>query len=331
MSIDDVLKIKCIVPKYYKSIIYLSHSFKGDNRRDIIRKVSKYNIYLATQCAMSCEKDELLENELAENADIKTEDKEIANKINGYLALIELKKFNLVSRNIAKLKKVNSEDRNLILELINNIGEQDIIRFIDILAENGNKALLNAAITATYNRELEFTWKDNDEISKLYMKVRNVIKGYGFRILRFYIAFNIPRSLLPANIKPILDKNIRSNRYNLCLRIIEKYDLNINYSNYELCKLYLSRDKQSCVTNFAKVLRELTDNQKLELLTMAVNKKHNFYPFVISLIKSDEKIEEYLIKKNADSLVIKRVKTYRKKFNIICKEEILIQVLGESF
>ena len=52
---NSVLRKKCLSEKYYASIKYMSHLLKGEERRYFIKRVCDINIYLGSQCALTCE------------------------------------------------------------------------------------------------------------------------------------------------------------------------------------------------------------------------------------------------------------------------------------
>lgn len=58
------IKEKCLSDKYYAAIKYMSHSLHGKDREDFIITVCDLNIYLGCVCALTCEKNKVVEKHI---------------------------------------------------------------------------------------------------------------------------------------------------------------------------------------------------------------------------------------------------------------------------
>lgn len=291
------LSIKATDEKYYKSIRYFSHSLKGENRKLFITQVATHNLYLAAQCIMSAEKDNELEDYLAELCQNECNNKILNKRVQGFLGLIELNRFDNLYEVLSLIQKVEKEHRYTISRIIDEIQPEDIIKILRLLLNLGIRSLITSVITKVENKEVSFSHSQRVELDEIYTKLKDAhipIKNQ----IRFAIAFNVSKNKLPDELflKTMFTKFIQKNNYDLVCNFYEHYGLDFPFETEQLLNIYLGRNKQSSVFNFAKEFFKLKDEDKQKhYLRLCLKKGKYFTAFFFSLFRDMKTINNLLI------------------------------------
>lgn len=148
---NSVLRKKCLSEKYYASIKYMSHSLKGEERRYFIKRVCDINIYLGSQCALTCEQDKVTEgyiNNIINNY-FKPKKVRYIDPTSGQATYTErrLRSFdianyllacNLIGKTKAINWYVNTHDvqKSILIQLASDMDEEQLINFLLVLAKS---------------------------------------------------------------------------------------------------------------------------------------------------------------------------------------------------
>ncbi len=314
--------------KYYKSLRYLSHSLKGERRSDFINLLSEYNPYLAAQCAMSCERDMELENQLAFKAieDSKSEIHE--KKFLGILGLIELNRYDMISEVFSDLNNNIKVYRLLVKQIINELDTDNIIKFLKMIVDTNTKWLISSVINAVYFREISITNDQTKQVELIYENLKRIYSNGDYRILKFLLAFNLPKRLLPANLEIIAKKNIRRNRLELIKDLYNKYDIELPFSDYDICAICLSRNRQSTAFTFAKSFFSINENEEqLDLLRVCLKKGKYYSAFCLSLLKDKTKRGLYAYKLDNYLDILNQSRVFDKKNYPEMNQKIIEQLI----
>jgi hypothetical protein len=273
--------------KYFKSIRYFSHSLKGENRRNFIIKVAKYNIYLAAQCIMSAEKDEELENELMLNSSELSTSKNIRNRVLAFLSLAELNRYDEIYKILSQIELVEKEHRITISLVINEADAETILMFLELVIKSGLKSLVSTIITSIERREINFTFNQIEKIKQLYNEYLT-LHPQARHVLRFCMGFNLPKNYIPSekNLLIITSKLVKD--IDFIKSFYQFYQIEFPITNYQLCKIYLGRNRQSSVFNFGKIIFQLEEKYQKELLGICISKGKYFSAFFASLIRDKD-------------------------------------------
>lgn len=148
MNFTIDFKKKCVSPKYYSTIKYMSHALKGEKRRLFIKKICDINIYLGCLCAITCEQDYLI-------------DKYIHGLIKYYFEPVKFYSKTL-NRQVVKIRNNNNDitnylsacslighkkaiewyvynhdvDKSILLQLSSNIDENQFVELLLILSKS---------------------------------------------------------------------------------------------------------------------------------------------------------------------------------------------------
>ena len=270
--------------KYYKSIRYFSHSLKGEKRRNFIVQVAEHNIYLAAQCIMSAEKDEELENELMFNSSELSTSKNIRSRVLAFLSLAELNKYEEIYKILSNIELVEKEHRVTVSLVINEAEAETIVMFLELVIKSGLKSLVSTIITSIERREINFTFNQIEKIKQLYSEYLK-LSPPAHQSLRFCIAFNLPQKYIPSQeVLLIITKKLIKN-IDFIKSFYHHYQIDFPFSEYQLCKMYLEKNKQSSVFNFGKFIFQIEEKYQRELLGTCIKKGKYFTAFFASLIK----------------------------------------------
>ncbi|MBD2179488.1 hypothetical protein H6F42_21480 [Pseudanabaena sp. FACHB-1998] len=290
--------------KYHKSVRYFSHFLKGEKRCKYISEVAKYNIYLAAQCIMSCEEDNDLENSLACNALDRINSNIVKEKANGFLALLELNRFDLIYDAISQISRIRSIDRYTINQIFEELDEEGIVKFLKIVLKAEVKGLISSIIYNVLNRNVSFNASQKKELEELFKQLVKFFGPYNGRILKFIFAFKLSKNLIPANINLMAERFIvKPSEQEFIRSFYEFYDIPFPFSNVDLCNLCLnSRNRPAKVIAFSKFFFDISNiDIQIQLLEKALLKGKYFTGFVISLI-NDADIRDRILKQYPDEM-----------------------------
>lgn len=292
--------------KYYETLKYLSHSLKGEMRREFMKFLSLHNTYLAAQCATTCDKDEEIEDYISKKA-IEDANSELNDKKRlGILALIELNRYELLSEIFKGMKTNISLYRKVVIQIINEIDTENIIRVFNIIVDTKIKWLITSVITGAYYKEVSLTNEQIREIELIYNKLIEIYHKYDYRLIRFILAFNLPKRLLPSNIERITRKMIKSGKSKLIRELYARYDIKFPFDDYDICEICLDRNKYTTVKTFIEALCNVKDiSKQLFLIQKCIQKGGYHRAFSLALIENNEK-RLFFAEKLGDTSVLRK-------------------------
>lgn len=277
-------------PKYYESLKYLSHTLKDEKRKEFMKYLSLHNTYLAAQCATTCNTDQEIEKFISKRA-IEDANSELnEKKILGILALIELNRYELLSEIFKGMKSNISLYRKVVIQIINEIDTENIIRVLNIILETKIKWLINSVVTGAYHKEVSLTNEQAREVEIIYNKILEIYSKKDYRLIRFILAFNLPKRLLPSNIESITPRLIKGGKLNLMRELYARYEMNFPYDDYGICELCLSRNRYTTVKTFIEAFSNVKEiNKQLFLIKECIKKGGYHRAFSLALIEDNEK------------------------------------------
>lgn len=292
--------------KYYESLKYLSHSLKGEKRREIIEFISLHNTYLAAQCATTCDIDKELEDYISikamEEANSELNDK----KRFGILALIELNRYELLSEIFRGIRSNISLYRKVVIQIINEIDTENIIRVFNIIVDTKIKWLISSVVTGAYLKEISLTNEQIKEVELIYYKLLEIYKKSDYRVIRFILAFNLPKRLLPSNIEIIANKMIKTGKLKLIKELHIRYDMDFPYNNYDICEICLDRNRYTTIKTFIEAFCNISDiNKQFYFLQKCIKKGGYHRAFSLALLENEEK-RQLFAEKLGDVSVLKK-------------------------
>lgn len=223
MNIDALLS-KAKDEKYFNSLRYLSHNL-GDKRNEFIAKLSAENIYLAAQCAMSCQVNEKLERYLVEKAVLEAQDYETPIKsASAFLALAEMEQNEAIS-NLLEDNKDPGILRRVFVKMFIEKKEVTFLLFLEILIKLNRFHLINMLLYS-YKEPIKVD-KNNREIIYKLVEI-SLARSEDQYIKSIFIKFEILN-----NIEYIYGKNINLILNNILIKHNKKivaYEI-ANYYN----------------------------------------------------------------------------------------------------
>ncbi|MGM0748323.1 MAG: hypothetical protein ACQEUS_10750 [Bacillota bacterium] len=276
--------------KYYETLKYLSHSLKGEKRREFMKYISLHNTYLAAQCATTCDIDEEIEDYISKKA-MEDANSELNDKKRlGILALIELNRYELLSEIFKGISSNISLYRKVVIQIINEIDTENIIRVFNIIVDTKIKLLISSVITGAYYKEVSLTNEQIKEMELIYNKLIEIYNKKDHRLVRFILAFNLPKRLLPSNIENITRKMIKTGKSKLIRELYEKYDMKFPYDDYDICEICLGRNRYTTVKTFIEAFCNVKDiSKQLFLIQKCIQKGGYHRAFSLALIENNEK------------------------------------------
>lgn len=148
---NNVLRKKCLSEKYYASIKYMSHSLKGKERRDFIKRVCDINIYLGSQCALTCEQDDVIDSYINNIISRYFNPKKvryydsklgITTYTKRRLRSFDIANYLLACNLIGKTKAINwyvnthDVQKSILIQLASDMDEEQLINFLLVLAKS---------------------------------------------------------------------------------------------------------------------------------------------------------------------------------------------------
>lgn len=203
MMID--LSNKANNEKYYKSIRYFSHALKDDKRRAFISELAEYNIYLAAQCVMSAEKDEVFEKSLIEKSEIYAKDFNNPEKsANGFLALAEFECPEIISSLFSNIQTPASPHLQVIGKILESKTPDVFCSFLLIFSQTNKPILIQFAVNS-YSGDLQITNSNKHILKSVFQYlIKNKIFGLLSIIIEKYNLFSDFYYILEEKVEDVI-------------------------------------------------------------------------------------------------------------------------------
>lgn len=161
------LSNKALDEKYFKSIRYFSHLLQGVKRSDFITELSEHNIYLAAQCLMSAEKNDILEQNLKDKAVALANDFNNTEKsAKGFLALGEFESYEIILELLTSITKPNNVHQQIFNKIFSESDSFVFLKFFDVLIQVNQPSLITYLISA-FNKEIIVTLENKEPLKRI--------------------------------------------------------------------------------------------------------------------------------------------------------------------
>ena len=295
------IRDKCQSDKYYASIKYMAHSLHGKDREDFIITVCDINIYLGCICALTCEKNIMVEEY-------------IWKILNNYFRPKKIKFYDK-SSGIRKdsIKKLNSKDITYYLLACNAMGNMKAIKWyiynhevdkaiIIQLSKSMNEGQLVDLIYTLYRSSQNWDkLRGIGSTKSLFLykndpRIKKILSGLWYKDRDAFIQLAYDTGWLGE-----LDKKARRGKrvFIECLVGANKLLLTIELIEEVLCDL--ENDKNSCDTLLNLVLSEKGERKQfayilyIQKITSGYVMKAKDYAILKGLGKPSQKIVNYFI------------------------------------
>ncbi|HEY5588199.1 MAG TPA: hypothetical protein VIK86_04490 [Candidatus Paceibacterota bacterium] len=214
------LSSKALDEKYFNSIRYFSHLLQGTKRSDFIAELSEHNIYLAAQCLMSAEKNDILEHNLKTKAAILANDFNNTEKsAKGFLALGEFESYEIILKLLTSITKPNNVHQQIFNKIFSESDSFIYLKFFDVIIKVNQPSLITYLISA-FNKEIIVT-TDNKE------SLKNILNYFLDNKLYNLFRLFIDKFELSSELSFILNKDT--------IEIIQSLKGQASYKSVKLC------------------------------------------------------------------------------------------------
>lgn len=187
----EFIRNKANDEKYFGSVKYFYHNLISDNKHKFILILARYNIYLAAQCIMTSQRDEVIEEKLIEIAERNARDFNNSDKsAKGFLALAEFEKFTLIAKLLKEVQKPAKSYTYIFKKIFENNKSQEIfLQLLEIILSI-NKINLISNCISTYSGDIQLTNENRQVINKMFdFLIENKYYGITKSILDKYDLF----------------------------------------------------------------------------------------------------------------------------------------------
>lgn len=267
----DNLYIKANSEKYYNSIRYFYHNLSQNKKHDFVLNLADQNIYLAAQCVMTSQKDEIIEKKLISIAESFARDFFDSEKsANGFLALVEFEQFLIIS-DLLRVVQNPTKTHLLVFKKIfeSNISQEIFIQFLEVLLSIKKIPLVSYCVMI-YNGKIEIS-EDNKYVFKNLFELLFENGNYGISklILEKYDLFNDLKVIfnmqpLDLVIKLINSKKKRIPAIQLAYEIYNRFNLIKKLkSEIFLERLFELNSEKSLTLAFSIAKRQKINDKRL--------------------------------------------------------------------
>jgi hypothetical protein len=218
-------------PKYHGSLIIGAGRHKGEKRKEFVNRIATHNILLAVQCIIECEKDEVYEHTLLEQA--KQAARNFENPLNterGLLALAKMQANTEIVKVFEEVINPNKTHKQVIENLISNAEPSQALDFILLLLDLPRQKyiIIQWAINSISTESLPSNY---ERVRKLILKLTDNHNPSIFKY-KFLLEIIKKYKLEKQSIENIIQQVIEIKDASLlksAFEIVKEYELDIQF------------------------------------------------------------------------------------------------------
>lgn len=274
------LNNKANYEKYFQSIRFFYHSLPIEKKHNFLRQVAFYNIYLAAQCVMSSQKDEIIEEELILKAEFLAKDfNDPDNSARGFLALAEFEQFILISKLLKNVQKPTKQHLTIFKKIFeNNNGQEIFFQLLDVLLDLRNIQLISYCVT-TYNGTIVVN-SENQRIINILLLFLFENGNYGLAkiIIEKYDLYNDIKLIFDVEPLKIVEDLLKANRkklqaIKLAYEIYNRYNLIKHINAEDFINVIVGSDKGLVTAISIATRQHINSKQVNEKISNLLNPK----------------------------------------------------------
>lgn len=326
------IKEKCLSDKYYAAIKYMSHSLHGKDRENFIITVCDLNIYLGCVCALTCEKNQVVEKHIWKRLNTFFEPKKVKyydRSTGGWkenvkkLTSKDIANYLLACNVMGNIKAIkwyiynHQIDKAIIIQLAKNMNDAQIVDLIYTLYRSRDNWQNIRGIGSTKNL---YIYKNDN-------RIKEILKGPWYKDKDAFIQLAYDTGWLSEvgnyykykkNI--YIDCLVGANKLLLDIELIEDVlsDVDNNRSGCDILLSLILKNENNEKKQFAYLIYSQKINNGYYMT-------ENDYKILKQLGKPCEKIANYFI-----TFFIKLVnEDYKKNINYFLISDALYNVIGK--